>query len=712
MQQVLAYQAGKLVPTREDLVLAATCAYASGGNNNPPGYDPVYGSMLALPGQYPVQSLKSQQVLPALDLRYWSVVFPRPNMASLVHADDNTLNVNLAFGDCDQTFSVQWLQQSADHQMAAYQPQLFVGLKWTFSVQLMDANVIPFDQNYGLTLTVNTSSGQYIVRLWNYALPGSTNTNATFALDFNNLRPGWAADGAPIDPSTIQLIFFTFTHPSYGLGVKQASFVNSTVAIKQVSYTGPGLSVNVPNVSDHGTNMTVGYDDLYDKTPKRIVDQIVGLGYSGFCTLYIGMSHFMKLGWNAADARFEFTGDALPICAPSVAWFQDFYNRLKAAGITIIWSLSYEMFASYAPANWAQLDYTGAPAYTGYNPPSEILAFTRSDVMAYLQNTAAHCVSLQAAGETPYLQVGEPWWWDGSYDNNAPCFYDPTTVALFAEQNPGQSMARFTSSAQVPTTPEELATAQWLGKQLGLSTLSVIQHVKSLYPRTKGGVLFYTPQAFAGTLLRMVNYPQAQWQSPNLDFFQIESYDQVTNNELDLVNSQFVQIKAQLGYANSQFHYFAGFVNNGLDAVAQWPLIYQSMGLAMRQQIQHTAIWSYSQIVRDSVLLYAPWRFVPAGYPTLSGEMINEAVQMLIAQAQTQLGLSNPTFYFYGSADGTVFEIIAGPPGMVETTQTQPQHARLQLVLNDAGLVVQVGSCFITSKTFPAAAPLNPPNQV
>jgi hypothetical protein len=698
-----------LVPTSEETVLAATNGFVASANL-PAGYDPVLGAQLNLAGQYPVKTTWSTtKTLPALDARYWFIQFPRPNIGSVVHgADDNTLNISLAWGDLDQTFSFCFNADDAtNHPLAAYEPQTFQGLTWTFSLAI-DSTIIPFDQNYGLTLTLNTTAGQFIVRMWNYITAGSTDTNATFVVNFNNLQGGWTPTGPVIDPTTIQQIFFTFTNVQYGNAVKLPAFENSALVFKQLGYTGPALTANIPGISAHGLQMTAGYDDLYDLTPKVIVDQIVALGYSEFCTLYIGESHFMTLGWNTARAAFVYSLSTDPICAPTIAWFTDFYTRLKAAGIQLIWSVSYEMLYEYLPLGWSQQDYQGNLALTGYTPPSALMAFTRADVMQHLKNTVAQCFSVQPSGDTHYLQIGEPWWWDGSYDANAPCFYDPTTVALFASENPGKTMAIFESNTAPVNTAEELFTANWLQAQLGISTQVLATYAKTLYAHVKTGVLFYTPQAFAAQLMTIVNYPVPYWKSPNLDYFQIECYGEVTAGQIALQNTQIATVMAQLGYGQN-YQYFGGFVNLATDAAVQWPLIYQAIAAAKQLGINNNAIWSYSQITRDGILVYSPWQLAAAGYETPNGEHINEAVQMLKLQAQMQLGLAENdiAYYFYYNSTANIFQIIAGPAGLNTLDQIQPKRIMLQLLLDAQGLIIGNEECYVTEFAFPPASPFS-----
>lgn len=574
-------------------------------------FDPAFGRSLIL--DYDVNQYSTFETLPALDLRYWFMQFPRPQLGSATHIDDNTLSVVCAWADCDQLISLVWESvDTLDHPLASYTTRTdYSGNTWTFSISF-DTGIIPFDQSNGLTLTVNNAAGTSYIRLWNYAQAGSTTTNATFKLDFSNLQSGFAPGGPVVDCTTISSMFLSFANTAFGQAVRLTDYQYSTVTMKQIAYTGPGLQVRVPTIPPCGIQMTLGYDDLYNQTPKRLVDQMVALGYGSNCTCYIGMSHFMRLGWIAAESRFGYTLKAEPINNASLAWFAELYKRLKAESINLIWSMSYEMLYEYIPYEWCQLDYQGNPAQTGWVPPSSLMAFTINDVMTHLKNTAAQCLSVQDASDTKYFQIGEPWWWDGSYSNGQPCFYDPTTKALFAQQNPGQLMYIFTSITQPITTPQQL-TANWLQLQLGVSTNAISEYLKALYTNVKTAILFFTPQAFGAPITSVVNFPAANWAYPNFDFFQIECYDEVTAGNIAAQDTQIRTIIPILQYGYADLQYFAGFVLYHEAAEASWPLIYEGMVDAFQIGIGNIAIWSYSQIVRDGIIIeHTPGRRVSA----------------------------------------------------------------------------------------------------
>lgn len=564
-------------------------------------YDPTFGKKLLL--GYDTSAYCTQQTKPALDLSYWFMQFPRPNFGSTVNQDDNTLQVTCAFADCDSLVSLCWSSEDTlDHVLASYATRTdYSGNTWTFSIDI-DSNIVPFDQVNGLTLTIVNAQGTSYVRLWNYIQAGSTNTSATFKVDFSDVKAGWTATD-PVDTTTISQMFLTFANVQYGQGIKLATYEYSTVTVKQIGFTGPGLVVNVPAIPANGLDMTLGYDDLYNISPKRLVDQIVNLGYTGFCTCYIGMSHFMILGWDETESRYKFLPQDNPINNAAVAWLTDLYNRLRSVGIKLIFSMSYEMFYSYIPYSWCQRDYLGNPALTGWVPPSSLMAFTNSEVINHLQLTAAQCLRICGSSDDKYFQIGEPWWWDGSYSSGHPCFYDDATTALFTAENPGQTMYVFQNTTDPVSTPQQVLTANWLQAKLGESTQTIAAYLKGQFTNLKTLLLFFTPQAFAGQLTATVNFPVNEWKAPNFDIFQIECYDEVTSGNIAAQDQQIKAIMPKLGYPLTSLQYFAGFVLYHSAAEESWPLIYEGMVDAYNIGIKDIAIWSYSQIVRDGVLI-------------------------------------------------------------------------------------------------------------
>lgn len=130
--------------------------------------------------------------------------------------------------------------------------------------------------------------------------------------------------------------------------------------MSEIAVTGSGsvLAVGDAMLPEHGLGIANGYDDCYHLTPARVVRQIVALGYRGDIVHYVGMSHYMRLAAEGGGFYASLAYGA--INAPCAAWHAGFAHECAAAGLGVIWSLSYEVFDEYCPDDWKQRDAEGA----------------------------------------------------------------------------------------------------------------------------------------------------------------------------------------------------------------------------------------------------------------------------------------------------------------------------------------------------------------
>jgi hypothetical protein len=604
---------------------------------------------------------------PAFDLEHWYGVFSQPQLAGLSSPVAGTLAFAMAWLDVDQLISLVWdTVDTWDHAWFAYSARAdYSGLVWTFDIQI-DSTVIPFDQSNGLTLTVQMGDGtQKVVRLWNYKTAGSA-TSATFRVDFSHIAAGFFAD-QPFTCTNVAKIFLTFVNLAFGAGTKLAAYQYSTATISNSSVTGPGLNYAATQLPVHHLEMTIDYDNVYHLHPGRVVDQIAGLGYTQFCTCYIGMSHFFNIGWDSGEARFRFLPSAAPVNAIALAWLTDFYARLKAHSIALVFSMSYELLASYAPTGWSQLNYTGAQALTGWVPPSTLLAFTLPAVMTHFRSVIAQLLTIPAAVGAKYFQIGEPWWWDGSYSDDKPCFYDAATQALYLATY-GAPMYQFTSVFDPVTDSSALQTASFLNAQLGLSTETLGAYIRSLGAQC--AVLFDVSQAFAARLTQLVNYPKAAWKWPAYDFFQIESYDTIITGDLGKHNREVLQVLADLGYPLGLVHYFGGFVLTNNAAI--WANIFDALDDTSKMGLTNLALWSFTQVTQDGIVVsWAPTEtYAPGVDPQLVLRCSNDGGKTWGNERQAAMGqLGNykqlARWRQLGRAMNRVFEVSCSEPVFV-----------------------------------------------
>src|SRR5690606_12994111 len=184
--------------------------------------------------------------------------------------------------------------------------------------------------------------------------------------------------------------------------------VEGWVELTEMRCDGSGSVITIGDVMvpEHGLSIATGYDDAYNQTPERIMRQVLALGYRGAINHYVGMSHFMRLEPVAGAFGRTLEGGALN--EPCQRWHADFAVRCKALGFDLILSLSYELFDAYCPDAWKQRAWDGAPALTGWEPPSTLLSPANGTAMAYLQAVARAFVRIVLdAGLPVHFQIGE-----------------------------------------------------------------------------------------------------------------------------------------------------------------------------------------------------------------------------------------------------------------------------------------------------------------
>lgn len=264
----------------------------------------------------------------------------------------------------------------------------------------------------------------------------------------------------------------------------------------------------------HNMQMTSGFDDTYNITPWRQVDNTYNLGYRGHFNIYMGMSHYFKAYSTGGKTTFinQVVKDAAePLNYPTEVWCRNLFVQMQAYGYTFIWSTSYEILNTYCPDEWKQRDAYGSPALSGWSPPSSFLIPTYIPAMDYLARTIKHGLKLlQEAGIAKLMfQIGEPWWWDGSYTNGAPCIYDEYTKSQYTVETGNSVPTPYYTNYKQPITDDQRPYLEWLGVKLGQSTNYIRDTVKAAYPTSEATLLFFTPQIMnpASEMLPIINFP-------------------------------------------------------------------------------------------------------------------------------------------------------------------------------------------------------------
>ncbi len=546
-----------------------------------------------------------QRWIKRFDPMFWTVDFPRPMLAAVTTIGADALAVDVEFLRRADLAGLIW--EAADrwsHKLLAYETKRdFSGTVLSFRWQA-SGDLLPLDDVNGPALTLEGRDAEgnacvWYVRLWNLA--SGSGHDARLRIDFDDLRAGFSAGGERVPVGDIDRLFISLVPPGHdGSDTPLPAPARGRLVLSEIACDGPGSSLRAGDalVPPHGLHLAGGYDDSYNQTPERLIEQAHALGYRGSLVHYVGMSHFPGLAWDAGEAAYLAGGAAPAIAGPAAAWHADLLARAGALGFSPILSLSFELFDANCPAGWAQRAGDGGRAATGYVPPSTLLSPNASEAMAWLAEVALAFLALAtAAGVAPRFQIGEPWWWVGP--DHRPCLYDAATVARWQAET-GAAPPAITDIRAVATAAER-AWLDWCGACLGEATLGLRDAVRAAVPDAEVLLLFYAPQVLnqAAPELIRANLPLA-WAHPAFDVLQLEDYDFVTSGDEGGQARGRTAVAERLGYPLARQHYFSGFAASAGD----WPRIVAAAAAAVARGVPEVFVWAWPQIARDGCTIF------------------------------------------------------------------------------------------------------------
>jgi hypothetical protein len=383
------------------------------------------------------RTVQVEGVISRFDPRFWTVNFPRPMMAAVTTIAPDGLRVDAVFYKANDLAGLIWAAEDVhDHPLLRYETARdFRGCRLRF--RWRSDGVLALDAVNGPVLTIEGrdaagAARAWYVRLWNYAV--GTPSDAIVSLDFAAVNGGFMLPGEadPVWAGDVDRMFVSLVPPGFsGAHVALAAPAEGWVELTEIACDGPGavLAIGDAVVPEHGLRIASGYDDSYHLTPARLLRNALLLGYRGAIVHYVGMSHYFRLASVPGGFHAVPTGGALNVAAN--AWHRDFAAVAKRLGYEIIWSLSYELLDQHCRDAWKQRAADGAPALTGWDPPSTLLSPAHAGAMTYLRSVAEALMAIAlAAGLSPRFQIGEPWWW--VMPDGRPCLYDAAATAAFA----------------------------------------------------------------------------------------------------------------------------------------------------------------------------------------------------------------------------------------------------------------------------------------
>ena len=549
---------------------------------------------------------QAQDFIHRFDPRFWTVNFPRPMLGCVVATAADALRCEVQFQRREDLCGLEWASADKwDHPLLGYETardyrRCRLKFRWR------SGGVKPLDAVHGPTLTVEGRDAagiprSWFVRLWNYA--SGTPEDAEITLDFAALDGGFLLPGEadPVFAGDIDRMFISLVAPDYDLtsGVRPAAAAG-WAELSDIVASGSGAVLNIGDtrLADPGVGIATGYDDMFNLTPQRVVRMIDALGYRGDIIHYVGMSHYPQLEREGGALVAGTSGGAL--AGPCATWHAGLAAEARAAGLGVIWSLSFELFDAYCREGWKQRSADGAPALTGWVPPSTLLSPAVPAAMAYLQSVAQAFVAIGvAAGLPAKFQVGEPWWWTNS--GGRLCCYDAATVAALGPLS--VPMADIAG----PKTAAQIAMLDALGVLLAQATAALVAAARTA--AASGGLVSHI-LIFLPTVLD-ASAPEAQranvpvgWARPAFDVVQLEDYDWVTAGRGAETGPGTAAIVQRLNYPVAEQHYLAGFVLNAADR-AQWRFIVDAADAAQARGVARAFIWALPQVARDGLVLSA-----------------------------------------------------------------------------------------------------------
>lgn len=540
----------------------------------------------------------------------WTVDFPRPMMAALTTPAVGIVRLDLDFHTRSDLAGLIWTSEDRwSHPLLSYETRRdYRGTVLSFE-WVAGAGAMPLDAVNGAVLTIEgrDATGNprtWYVRLWNHAVGGPMAAQVT--LDFDRLRAGFGVDGELVYPGDIDRLFLSLVPAAFdGSGQPLMQPLSTHVELRNLRTTGLGSTLKQGDafLPEHRLRICSGYDDSYNQAPERLVQQWQALGYRGLVTHYVGMSHFPALQ-TVGGGRFEVAGG---LCPSALAWHRALLKALAGTGMEAIFSLSFELFDEYAPPAWAQRDWNGNRALTGWAPPSTLLSPCHPDAMAWLRDIASSLAALAAAdGAYVRFQVGEPWWWVGP--SGAPCFYDAATVSRWTMEmaKPPPTM----TEVEGERSAAEREWLDWLGARLSAACDDLCDSARlgAAGAGFSSHLLFYAPQVLdaAKPDLKRANMPVG-WAFPAWDVLQLEDYSFVAAGDDWGQERGRRAVTEALRYPVERQHYLAGFVLEKANAGLEWPRIAAAAAAAQERGVPEVFAWAWPQVARDGLVWIADW---------------------------------------------------------------------------------------------------------
>ncbi|NJC06931.1 uncharacterized protein (TIGR02217 family) [Sphingomonas kaistensis] len=541
-----------------------------------------------------------RDVIKRFEPSHWTVDFPRGSMACVVsHPGETRLTATATFGRKGDLVGLIFTTIDEAVHVAHRRHAITNYSRCTLRFRWRSIGLAQLDAVNGPSLTIEgrDEAGNeriWYVRLWNYAT--GSGSDATVELPFDRLMAGFQIDenSERIHVGDISRMFISLVPPGFVDGSQErfSDITEAEVDLSEIECLGSGsvIPINDAFVPEHKLRICTAYDDSYHLTPERVIDSLERLGYRGLLDHYVGMSHYPALdGAGLADPTKT-------LCLPARRWHESFAAVAQSRGYDVIWSLSMELLEELCPEAWKQRAWNGAPARTGWVPPSTLLSPAVDEAIGYLSRAACDFVEIGVqAGLAPKLQIGEPWWWVTSA--HAICIYDEASAARWPVGHVPIEDVRTVSAEQIHVLDRA-------GALLSSATASIVAAVKQNTPLLQSHILIYLPSLLRSDAPEVVraNVPVG-WCAPAFDVLQLEDYDWVTEGLTTSRLNALEVARARLGYALEDCHYLAGFVT-APEHASDWNEIMAAAIAASDAGFREVFLWALPQVLRDGLTVF------------------------------------------------------------------------------------------------------------
>ncbi|HHE2596667.1 TPA: hypothetical protein ACO4GF_004934 [Escherichia coli] len=540
-----------------------------------------------------------------------------------VVSEDMVLNAYMRCHTANGLVGIEWrTTDTLDHGCVAYDPMtslfgLIFKAKITFTGD--QRNFADTEHPPVLTVVHKDDSRQYI-SLTRYATDVSEDgRSAIVTIDFNDAMAGFYAD-EPIELESVASLMFSMSSRHYKEDATETTYLETpidlglTIEILPIDGVYQEMTVSRHHCTPHELRAITAYDDHYNITPERVFENLVYAGYQDELVHYVGMSHFYDTVWTPSVGKLLVnTTDVLnPAC---IAWHEAFAAYAAKHHFSVTISLSYELMSTACPFEWAQQDWEGNIAATGYTPPSWLLSPCNQQAMTWLGDVlTAFADIIYPHVQDICVQVGEPWWWINTA-NNKPCIYDYQTKLAFNNRYPNKYAADIGDINNPLSGGDYDLYVEFCNDQLGYSCWNLVNRVKSKYTQIKTGILPFLPTIMSNAFTEKLNLPKAWYNPEKFDRFYSECYDWIIETHVTKAEQAITIPRDTLGFPVSQIHYYLGFVPGedlaplyGFDVKTPYKreLWKRIMGnhannLDMFEGLTQY-IWAYPQFIGDSII--------------------------------------------------------------------------------------------------------------